>query len=71
VRVADAGHVVVHVDVAAAVCAEEARPFAAHEVQRFVVEQLGAASEGAVPPCRRGSGPEFRRCGGTSHNRAR
>ncbi|MNS70781.1 hypothetical protein D3C72_1041290 [compost metagenome] len=44
----DAGHVVVDVEVAAAVDVEQPDAFAAHQVQRFIVEQRRCAAEHAM-----------------------
>ena len=48
VGMTDAGHVVVHVDVAAAIGVEQVHALAADDVQRLVVEQRGAGSQRPV-----------------------
>ena len=47
---ADAGNVVVHVDVAAAAGIEQIGALAAHDVQRLAIEQRGAGAERPVAP---------------------
>ena len=48
IGVTDAGYVVVHVEVAAAVGIEQVDALAPDDVQRRVVEQRGAGSQGPV-----------------------
>ena len=48
VGVTDTGHVVVHVEISAAVRIEQVDAFAPDDVQRRIVEQRGAGAECAV-----------------------
>ena len=51
IAVTHAGHVVVHVDVAAAVRVEELDALASHDVQRLGVEELRADAQRPVTSC--------------------
>ena len=52
VTVTDARHIVVHVDVSAAIRPKQRHPLAAHDVHRFLIEQRGARSEKSIPALR-------------------